>query len=441
MILSFLINLESLLPMLTPAESNVPRILSVLLGLLLLWPILHNLASENDFDLFILAAEKWKLQLPVYQDAIIHGRYFYYSPLFLTLLQPFLWFHDIITSDTSIFQGYALSYILAKATWSVINGWIIVFFIRELLNRFQFQSKSVRNAFLILLFYFGYRWLFLNLWHSQLTLFVLWAVYYSTLRKSECLLSQWWTFILATNFKILPSFWCTKMAYERNWEDILLIAAAFILMMFVPILFSPYNYVIQETIEWLQRINPLKAQHVLTVGEGGFVDLGSLAVKYLTQIRINNEPNVSIAHFNASGVFVITQLARLGVLGMIFYMYRFIKKWSLYQSDFLIFSIFCMGVPLIFPHQRDYSLAMLLPSLCYLIYQFVNPNYHLNSIISGLFLVSLFLMGNAIFFEMFSYDFRVWIIGVRLQGLGALLYFVCYILFVFDLGGKETHVE
>jgi hypothetical protein len=33
---------------------------------------------------------------------------------------------------------------------------------------------------------------------------------------------------------------------------------------------------------------------------------------------------------------------------------------------------------------------------------------------------------------MFSYDLRVWIIGVRLQGLGAVLFFICFGGFVWD---------
>lgn len=122
-------------------------IIAAVFGLLLLWPVLHNLSSENDFDLFVMTAQRWKLHEPVYENAIIHGRYFYYSPLFLTLMQPFLWLHEVQTDATSMFGGYRWSFISAKAAWSVFNLYIVWYFIKELQQRFRFESQSARIGF------------------------------------------------------------------------------------------------------------------------------------------------------------------------------------------------------------------------------------------------------------------------------------------------------
>ncbi len=413
-------------------KNPVLLIIAAVFGLLLLWPVLHNLSSENDFDLFVMTAQRWKLHEPVYENAIIHGRYFYYSPLFLTLLQPFLWLHEVQTDAASMFGGYRWSFISAKAAWSVFNLYIVWYFIKELQQRFRFESQSAQNWFWGLAVFFGYRWIFLNLWHSQLTLFLLWALYHSALPKRENMYAQWWSLMVGMNVKIVPGFWLLKMGIDKKWEDIAWVLAGFILLLFIPVFFFPFDYVIQETLEWLQRINPLKSQHVMTLGEGGFIDIGSLIVKYFTSAKLENEPTVAIANWGVQGVFWASQVMRLLILGGILFLWYAIRKSRAYEPNFLIFALFSMGIPLIFPHQRDYSLALLLPAIVYFIYVYVAELYWMSAVLSALIFVSLVLMGNVMFFEMFSYDLRVWIIGVRLQGLGALLFFMCFGGFVWD---------
>ena len=413
-------------------KNPVLLIIAGVFGLLLLWPVLHNLSSENDFDLFVMTAQRWKLHEPVYENAIIHGRYFYYSPLFLTLMQPFLWLHEVQTDAASMFGGYRWSFISAKAAWSVFNLYIVWYFIKELQQRFRFESQSAQNWFWGLSVFFGYRWIFLNLWHSQLTLFLLWALYHSALPKRENMYAQWWSLMVGMNVKIVPGFWLLKMGIDKKWEDIAWVLAGFILLLFVPVFFFPFDYVIQETMEWLQRINPLKSQHVMTLGEGGFIDIGSLIVKYFTSAKLENEPTVAIANWGVQGVFWASQVMRLLILGGILTLWYAIRKSRAYEPNFLIFALFSMGIPLIFPHQRDYSLALLLPAIVYLIYVYIAELYWMNAVLSALIFVSLVLMGNVMFFEIFSYDLRVWIIGVRLQGLGAVLFFSCFSVFVWD---------
>ena len=421
----------------SPFKNSILVIISIVFGILLLWPVLHNLSSENDFDLFVMAAQRWKLGEPVYENAIIHGRYYYYSPLFLTLLQPFLWLNDIQTEANSIFGNYRLSFITAKAAWSVFNLYIIIYFIKELQKRFHFGSQSTQNAFWAMLLFFGYRWIFLNLWHSQLTLFMIWAIYHSAVPKRENIYAQWWSLISGMNIKIVPGIWLVKMGIDRKWEEIAWVIAGFILLLFVPVFFQSYSYVIQETIEWLGRINPLKSQHVMTLGEGGFIDVGSLIVKYFTSVQLEHEPSVALSNWGVKGVFWASQVMRLLILGGILFLWYKIRNSRVYEPDFLVFTLFSMAIPLIFPHQRDYSLAFLLPSLIYLLYVYNEGLYWMGAVLSALTFVSLLLMGNVMFFEIFSYELRVWIIGVRLQGLGALLFYICFGVFVWDYCRKS----
>lgn len=416
-------------------------ILGFVFTLLVLWPILHNLSSENDFDLFMMAAMRFKQHQPLYETSIIHGRYYYYSPLFVTCLQPFLWLHEWQTPADSLFGGYRLSIIIAKAFWSVFNLYIIRYFVIEIREKFKFKTQRTQTWFWALLIFFCYRWLFLNLWHSQLSLFLLWAVYHSFQFERDNIFKQWWSYIVSINVKIIPIFWLGKLGLERKWEDMALVIAGFIMLLFLPVFFGPYDYIVQQTFDWLMRINPLKTQHVLTTGEGGFIDIGSLVVKYFTTERLENEPYVSIANLSIKGVFWVTQLFRLLLVATVFGLYRLVGESRVYQPKFLIFALFAMAVPLVFPHQRDYSLAFLLPAMVYLVYIFNVQLYAMNSILSAFTLVSLIMMGNAIFFELFSYEFREWVIGVRLQGLGALLFFICFGIFIYDYAKDSQEID
>lgn len=427
-----IVNLEALFMLTFFTKNPALSIIGIVFGTLVLWPVLHNLSSENDFDLFMMAAQKWKLQEPVYKNAIIHGRFYYYSPLFVTLLQPFLWLSDFQTETTSIFAGYAWSIITAKAFWSVFNLYILYYFIGELNQRLQFESRQTRNWFWGLALFLCYRWVFLNLWHSQLTLFLLWAMYHSALPKHKNIYSQWWSIIAGINIKIVPGLWLLKMGFEKKLEEIAWICAGFILLLFIPIFFFPSGYVIEETMEWVQRINPLKSQHVITLGEGGFIDVASLVVKYFTRVTLENEPTVALADWGLTPIFWVSQIMRVLILGGILFLWKLILKSKVYEPSLLIFALFSMGIPLIFPHQRDYSLAFLIPAVLYLVYAYVTQLYWMNTVLSALTFVSLVLMGNVLFFEIFSYEMRVWLIGVRLQGLGALMFYLCFGAFVFD---------
>ena len=175
----------------------------------------------------------------------------------------------------------------------------------------------------------------------------------------------------------------------------------------------------------------------MTLGEGGFIDVGSLIVKYFTSAQLENEPTVALSNWGVRGVFWASQVMRLLILGGILFLWYKIRKSKVFEPDFLVFTLFSMAIPLIFPHQRDYSLAFLLPSLIYLLYAYNEGLYWMGAVLSALTFVSLLLMGNVMFFEIFSYELRVWIIGVRLQGLGALLFYICFGVFVWDYCRKS----
>jgi hypothetical protein len=64
------------------------------------------------------------------------------------------------------------------------------------------------------------------------------------------------------------------------------------------------------------------------------------------------------------------------------------------------------------------------------VYYFLRDREILKPITTAFFFIGLLLMGCVIFFEVFSLDFRYWIIGVRLMGIGAIIFALFFFLFI-----------
>jgi len=71
-----------------------------------------------------------------------------------------------------------------------------------------------------------------------------------------------------------------------------------------------------------------------------------------------------------------------------------------------------------------------------MVFTFIENKQIINPILLALTIVSLIMLGSVVFFEFFSLDFRYWMLGVRLQGLGGLLYFICFSAFVMSYTKK-----
>jgi hypothetical protein len=219
---------------------------------------------------------------------------------------------------------------------------------------------------------------------------------------------------------------------DKDWKSLKRSLLWLTLFLIIPFIFYPFKYIFERNIHWLQLINPIQKTHIITIGEGGFIDIGAIVVKYFTNYEIPTEPIICISELSHSAIFVITQLFRVIIFGLVIWLYLFIRNSKhIYRPDFLSISLFCAAIPVIFPHQRDYSLALLIPAVCYVVYMFTNQLFSMNVIMSAMFFVALELMGCVFFYEIFSLDFRLWVIGVRLQGIGALIFFFCFATFIY----------
>lgn len=413
------------------------KVLKWIFAALIFWPAFHSISSGNDFDIFIRAAYALHDSGELYTKPFVNGLYYYYSPFFAMLLQPFVFLREWHFPKESMLPGISYALVAVKIIWSTLTILMIVRIIKIVANVFRMEPSRKRNIFWIILLLLCYRWFWMNLWYGQLTIFLLWVILESFLGKLQ---KGWYSGLLmglGINVKVLPLFFMGKYGLDLNFKAILNVLIWLMVFILIPFVFYDFDYISQQTLSWLNTINPLQQKHVITVGEGGFVDVGALVVKYFTSYKIPTEPTVCITELSHNAIFIITQILRLLLIGMVAFLYLKIKKSrGIHHANFLSIAVFCASIPLIFPHQRDYSFALLIPSVVYMVYTFMDNKYLMHPIMSGLTFVSLIMLGSVIFFEFFSLEFRYWMLGVRLQGLGGLLYFICFSVFVFDYTKK-----
>lgn len=418
---------------------NLSKNLQLLAGaftLLIFWPAFHSITSGNDFDIFIRAAYHLNEGKELYTQPFVNGLYYYYSPIFTWFLQPFTPLKEYIISDQGQFKGITYALALVKVFWSLLGMFLIWRIIKIVSQIFTFNHSSKQFLFWLVSMILCYRWFFMNLWYGQLTIFILWGILESNFGTFFKGFFKWFPIALGINIKILPLVFFGKWTLEKNVKAIFQVIFWFGILVLIPFVFYPFDYISDQTIKWFSAINPLKKNHVITVGEGGFIDVGAMAVKFFTSYKIPTEPMACIVELSHQSIFWLTQILRLMIIGIttITFLKLHSKKtqFNIYQpsnethKEFVKVALFSMIIPLIFPHQRDYSLTLLMPSLLFLIYNWVEQPKSVSKFYLFAFLLPLTMMGSVIFFELFSLETRYWIIGSRIQGIGGLIYFLVF---------------
>ena len=404
-----------------PFQKNI-KILVWVFGLLLAWPFLRSLSTNNDLDIFFGAAQRLtQLKNPYTEPYNAQGwaLYYYYSPLFASLLAPFTWLPKFIVSEEIPFGLFLLKFL-----WNTLN----LFFVYELVLFVAktFQTTRDKKGFYFWLCFalLTYRWVFLNLLYGQMTIVIVWGV----VKAFEGSISGSWRKNLGLAFgvtlKILPVYMVGQLFLMRKWSAFTTAVLLSVAMVVVPYAYLPADYHSEILRSWLNNINPFSKNHIVELGEGGFIDMGALITKYLTGLNIEGEARVDWFSMGATGVFATTQLFRLLVLTTCwFWLVRF-RKLAIPQWELLTMSMFLACIPLAFPHQRDYSLFMVWPLLVFVLNDVIfQPSLVKKWVLWGLFLGAL-LMGVVVFFEALPFDLRRDISGYRIQGIGGLIFLI-----------------
>ena len=414
------------------------RILTWIFVGLIAWPFLRSISTNNDLNIFYGAAQRLVSLENLYSkpySAEGWQLYYYYSPLFATLLAPFTFLPQFVVTHEVPFGLFIL-----KILWNCLNLYFVyqLFqFVRGLVNP---PKNKTGLTFWIVLALVSYRWIFLNLLYGQMTILIVWGV----VRAFQFLQSKkpkYFTGLaFGVNLKILPIFMVGQLFLMKQWRAFFITVSLVIAMILLPFAYLPFQYHVELLQSWMMNINPFSKNHIVELGEGGFIDFGALVTKYLTGLNIEGEERVAWFSMGASGVFITTQVFRLLVLSSCCYWIWKFRNISDEKKSILLMSIFLASIPLAFPHQRDYSLFMMWPLVLFVVKDWSmsaqGDDRALKSKLDiiptwiklGLF-IGAFLMGLIVFFEALPFDIRAWISGYRIQGIGGLIFLLfghCY---------------
>jgi len=384
----------------------------VIIGLLFclaLIPVLRNISSDNDLDIFYSAAEELRLGTNPYNHPHLDGMWFYYSPLFASVIAPL-----------TLFPVQIL-----KALWMLL-GFTMLNRIYILLRHVLCLGYSSRETwFLIALAVISYHAVFINLLYGQLTILMVWCCMEGMYRmKENQSIAGGMSFAMGINIKILPVFFFWYFILKKNMKAIFMITAGIALLTLIPYLYLPADYHTQIMKDWLGLLNPLNKEHVNTVGEGGFTDFASLLTRYLTRTIIRGEGNYSIAALSTKQVFLIQWVFRLFI--------TFLSAWVLlkfiphkFSGDKAILAgaaFFMACIPVAFPHQRDYSVMMCLPGAALLLHSYIVTGFRPPKGLQIFTLMTMTLMGLIIFFPLLPWPARHFVMESRIPGWGMFLF-------------------
>jgi len=416
------------------------RVIVLVFSLLILWPFFNSLSNSNDFEIFMGAAKRFQNHLEMYDGKVLYERYlhYYYSPLFTFLLQPFVSLPEYRFPADSMLPNILLSMLCAKLVWNTLNLFFIYRIIKIILGIFSFEKKSTQILFYSILIFLGYRWLHINIRYGQLTIFLLFGILEAFCNPKANKWIKWWPMVIAINVKILPIFMYLKLFFDKRYKVMIGIFLGVLFVTFIPWFFIDKAYFMRELVSWLHAINPVQKSHVVQVGEGGFMDIGAILTKYFTATNAPKEFYLYFAKLSVSQLFWLTQVLRVAFLGAITFLILEIKKIPQNKfSNYVQVSLVCIGIPLIFPHQRDYSFAFFIPALTVVVFYYLQNKTLFNGVQKTIFLTSLLFMGCLVFFEIFSIETRYFIIGFRTQGIGGILFAIGYFRLIYQLKDKE----
>jgi hypothetical protein len=384
----------------------------VIIGLifcLALFPVLRNISADNDVDIFYLAAQELRLGSNPYDGPQMFGMWFYYSPLFASILAPL-----------TLFPVQVL-----KLLWMLL-GFVMLNRIYILLRYFLKLGYSGKETwFLIVIAILSYHAIFMNLLYGQLTILMVWCCLEGIFRmKENQLIRGGLSFAIGINIKILPVFFFWYFLLKKNIKAVGMISAGIALLLLLPYLFLHSGYHTQIMKDWLGLLNPLNREHVNTVGEGGFTDFASLLTRYFTSTVIRGEGNYSIAALGTKQIFLIQWIFRAAItLLNAWFVVKFVPKRFTGDSAVLAGAAFFMAcIPVAFPHQRDYSVMLCLPATAMMVHSYMVLGYRPGKTLQLFTLVVLTLMGLIVFFPILPWPVRHFIMESRIPGWGMLLF-------------------
>ncbi|MBS3915677.1 MAG: DUF2029 domain-containing protein [Bacteroidetes bacterium] len=389
--------------------------------LICLIPTLRNITEENDINIFYKAAESLRAGQSMYAKPHLYGMWYYYSPLFATILVPFTYFPMQVV----------------KLVWWLL-GLLLIRRIQILTFQFLGIEKGKKNIpLLLILTVCSLHPIFMNLLYGQLTIFIVWcclegAIAFSNKREWKGAL----LFGLGINFKLLPLFFLFYYFIKSNYKFLIKIVTATVLFIVLPYLFIEFQFHTDLLVQWKSMINPLNDEHINTAGEGGFTDFASIITKYFTSIAISTEGQFNIARLTEYEVFLIQTGYRLFILILCAWFVLRFKKINGIPENVKIFSeisFILLCTISAFPHQRDYSVMLAVPAFLLLLYTWFCMDFRPPKALLIYMGISAIGMGFLLFPQLLTHDIKYFFYEKRIPGIFTILFTPGYFYWIWLL--------
>lgn len=313
----------------------------------------------HDFEVFVNAGDKIIRGLNIYKPPFAQNLNYYYSPLFALLLAPFSGLPIMISQLAWIFFSYFLLYRI----WVLCNEYFDTSIITD----------KQQQIWLLITFILSLRFILIDIGFVQMTTFLLWATLQSlSFFKKGRYIKGATLLAFAINIKLLPLAFVLYLFYRRQSKAALLTCLFYVVYLYIPALYlgwSKNNLLLHD---WFTLLNPTKKEWLIEA-EDGPSSLVALIPVYLTNTTGVLSFKRNFVDLPFGQVSLILNIVRLMfvLLTLVFLGTFPFKTVKGNIRQFWEMSYLFLVIPLLYPHQQQYSFVYITPVLMYLTWYFV----------------------------------------------------------------------
>lgn len=385
------------------------RIVQILLIVAVIVYILVDAGRVCDMNIFLSAASDLLDEKNIYTTVYQTWLYYYYSPLFAVILIPFTYFPEY----------------WVNAFWLALNV-VLVFRVGSLLKSYLplgKLSKTHQRLLFIVGVGFVIQFIIDNLHFHQLTIFILWISLegLKNIQQGQKIKGGFWL-AMGINIKLLPIVLLPYLLYRGEFKSVISIVIFSLVLLYLPVLVLEFEYNQFLIVAWWENINPLEQQHILDFSHAG---IPALITALFHLDEVHHSP-IFIKQLTEEQIsWIINAIRAILVIATLFFLRSVPFKKSTRLHQLWELGYLFLVIPLIFPHQQNYSLFLLFPAAIYLAYFFYNK-YGVYTAVEKRLLILFGLCFLAFNAGLYLGHFREFYNGIKLVTIANLLFILPY---------------
>ena len=306
----------------------------------------------GDFASYIEAANKMLNGANIYEPPFNHLRYSY-SPFWAMVLTPLA----LLPLRVGIFIWLIIS---------VLILWRSIYILRNYFD-IKFQNVKMDRLLWFLIILYMSRFIELNFHHTQMTIFLLWAMLESLILLEQN--QEWKVGILigvSIIIKIMPIVLLPYFIYRRKIIATIATIGTCIATFWMPIIFLGKQRFDELNASWYAILRPDNPDFKWDMVDYFPHNLSALLYRLLTPTQAPYIRNIVTMDYYTATLFIIAIIGLLVLftlyfLGSLPFTSSFSKQHSLYELSYIT-----LLMPLIFPHQMKYAFYFVFPTICIL---------------------------------------------------------------------------